>query len=158
MNFAKHSTLKSFDGTRYLSSPDKGLEYKGCLNDIVMVKRSKGSHTKRLYRLAIDDVIDSLMYLFYCDEEYGKLVIEGIVVYTSIAGCIIVGEDNLKEQLENEIVGSILSRTSLRVVNYIKGKEILFSSTQDHQHNVVLPMFGKDVSIGFERLVCKEVS
>lgn len=156
--YSKSVTLKNFSDDRYTKSFDSGLKYKCELNNIVIVERFKGSHAKKLFRFHIKEYVDYLVERFYLLEGKSKVCIEGIDIYVTISGMIVVGIDNLRASLECELVGSILSRSSLKVIRYDKGEEILFSNTKDEQSDILLPMFGSDITIGFERVVSKEVS
>lgn len=157
VQISKSIPLKSFSDDRYLKSTDSGLTYKGSLNGIAIVERCKGSHSKKIYRLDIKNLKDLLVDLFYDVDGCGRVSVEGIDVYVSISGNIVVGKDSLMSTLESELVGSVLSRTSLKVVNYLKGDELLLSSTRDNQGDISIPMFGKDIIVGFDRVVSKEV-
>ena len=155
--YSKVSSIRNFNEDRYLKSLDGSLEYRGSLNDIIMLRRKQGSHIKKVYKVSIEENIDSIIRLFYSDTDYGKMVISDIPIYISLSGKILDTEKDLKHYLEKELVGSLLSRTSLKVLHYERGNEILLSSTKDTQYDVVLPLFGKNFSVMFERVVVKEV-
>lgn len=155
--YSKQSSIRNFDENRYKKSIDTSLEYKGNLNDIILVKRKQGSHIKKVYKVSIEDTINKIMELFYSDTNYGMIIVANIPVFLTLSGKIVDNVGDLKYSLEKELVGSLLSRTSLKVLHYDRGNEILLSSTKDTQCDVVLPLFGKNVSINFERVVVKEV-
>ena len=157
MSYSKVASIRNFSEDRYLKSLDTSLEYKGVLNDIILVNRKQGSHIKKVYKVSIKENIDMLMDLFYSDTNYGKIVIADVPIYLSLSGKIIDTEEELRSSLERELVGSLLSRTSLKVINYDRGNEVLLSSTKDTQYSVILPLFDKNVSIDFNRVVIKEV-
>lgn len=157
LEFSKSASIRNFDEDRYLRSIDPSLEYRGMLNDILILSRRQGSHVKKIYRVSVKDTVNSLIKLFYSDTNYGKMLIEGIPVYMTLSGKIVNTEEELRFFLEKELVGSLLSRTSLKVLLYEKGEEIFLSSTKDEQSDVVLPLFDKNVSIHFDRVVIKEV-
>lgn len=157
ISYSKVATIRSFDDDRYLKSLDTSIEYKGILNDIIMIKRKQGSHVKKVYKVSIKENIDTLLDLFYSDTGYGKILIADVPIYISLSGKIVDSIEELKYFLERELVGSLLSRTSLKVLRYDKGNEILLSSTKDIQYSVILPLFDKNVSIDFNRVVIKEV-
>ncbi|MGV3076447.1 hypothetical protein ACEE21_15320 [Clostridium baratii] len=157
ISYSKTSSIRNFDENRYKKSIDTSLEYKGILNDIVLLKRKQGSHIKKVYKVSLKDTISKILELFYSDTNYGMIVVANIPVYLTLSGKIVDNIDDLKYSLEKELVGSLLSRTSLKVLRYERGNEILLSSTKDTQCDVVLPLFGKNVSINFERVVVKEV-
>lgn len=157
ITFSKESSIRNFSKDRYLKSLDTSLEYKGVLNGIILLKRKQGSHIKKVYKVSVNKVINMLLDLFYSNTDYGKIVVSDIPVYLSLSGKILDSVDDLRYSLEKELVGSLLSRTSLKVLHYERGNEILLSSTQDTQSDVTLPIFNKNVSIGFERVAVKEV-
>lgn len=157
INYSKTSSIRNFDSDRYLKSKDTSLEYKGVLNDIVLLKRKQGSHIKKVYKVCMKKLIDMIMNLFYSDTQYGMIVVANVPVYLTLSGKIVDSVDDLKYSLEKELVGSLLSRTSLKVLHYDRGNDLYLSSTKDTQSDVVLPLFGKNVGIGFERVVVKEV-
>ena len=157
ISYSKVASIRNFNEDRYLKSLDTSLEYKGSLNDIILIKRKQGSHVKKVYRVLIEENINTLLDLFYTNTDYGKILIADVPIYLSLSGKIVDSEEELRCSLERELVGSLLSRTSLKVIHYDKGNEILLSSTKDVQYSVVLPLFDKNVSIDFERVVIKEV-
>lgn len=157
ISYSKVASIRNFNEDRYLKSLDTSLEYKGSLNDIILIKRKQGSHVKKVYRVLIGENINTLLDLFYTNTDYGKILIADVPIYLSLSGKIVDSEEELRCSLERELVGSLLSRTSLKVIHYDKGNEILLSSTKDVQYSVVLPLFDKNVSIDFERVVIKEV-
>lgn len=157
VNLSKSTSIRSFDENRYLKSIDSSIEYVDSLNDIVIIRRKQGSHIKKIYKIDLSSIIDRMIEVFYSDGNCGKITIEGVSIYLSLSGKIMNSIEHLKNSLESELVGSILSRTSLKVLRYERGSEILFSSTKDTQYDVVLPLFGRNISIGFERVVIKEV-
>lgn len=157
ISYSKVSSIRNFSEDRYLKSIDSSLEYKGNLNDIIMIKRKQGSHIKKVYRVSIENSINILLELFYRNTNYGKMFIEDIPIYTTLSGRVVDSIEALRYSLEKELVGSLLSRTALKVLNYDRGNEILLSSTKDTQSDVILSAFSKNISINFERLVVKEV-
>lgn len=156
ISYSRDTSIRDFNEDRYLKSIDNSLEYKGNINDIILLKRRQGSHVKKIYRVNIKEVINSIINLFYTNSDYGKIDIEGVSVYLSLSGKILDSIEDLIFFLEKELVGSILSRTSLKVLKYKRGNEILLSSTKE-QNNIVLPIFNKSFNIQFERMVIKEV-
>ena len=157
ISYSKVSSIRNFNEDRYLKSVDSSLEYKGCLNSIVMLKRKQGSHIKKVYKVSIEDYLSTILRLFYSDTDYGKMVIADVPIYLTLSGKIVDTINDLKYFLEKELVGSLLSRSNLKVLHYEKGNEILLSSTKDTQSDVVLPLFDKNFSVMFERVVVKEV-
>lgn len=157
INFSKDASIRNFKEDRYLKSIDTSLVYIGCLNDIVLINRKQGSHVKKLFLINIQDMVNLIISLFYTNNEYGKIVVEGIPIYLTLSGQLVNSIDELKFYLEKELVGSLLSRSSLKVVNYDRGVKLLLSSTKDTQGVLYLPVFGKNIGISFERVVVKEV-
>lgn len=158
LGYAKSVSIRDFNEDRYLSSVDEGLEYLESLNGIALIIRKKGYHTKKVFKIDIGEVLDNIIGLFYKDSSnYGLATIEGNPVYVSLSGNIVSTESELRDCIERELIGTLVSRTTLKVVHYGRGDIILFSSTKDTQCDVILPMFGKDYVVSFERIAVKEV-
>ena len=138
ISYSKVASIRNFNEDRYLKSLDTSLEYKGSLNDIILIKRKQGSHVKKVYRVLIEENINTLLDLFYTNTDYGKILIADVPIYLSLSGKIVDSEEELRCSLERELVGSLLSRTSLKVIHYDKGNEILLSSTKDVQYSVFI--------------------
>ena len=153
---SKSSDLRNYDSSRYLKSVDTNTSYISEINDIILIKRKKSSHVKYIYRVNIEETIDSIIRTFY-DSGVGVLFIEHISVYLTMSGKVVISMSELRSSLEDELVGSLLSRTSLKVLDYERGKRILFTSTKDSQYNVMFTIFGRKFVVEFESVVAKEV-
>lgn len=153
----KGSSIRNFPGDRYLKSLDEGVEYIGELNDIVIIKRKQGSHMKNAYRVYIPDLLDMFHKLFYDDDGILTIDFENTKIFLTLSGRFVDSVEKLNECLERELVGSLLSRTSLKVFHYEKGNELLLSGTKDIQFSIILNIFGKNVSVDFNKAVVKEV-
>lgn len=158
ITYAKMSGIRDFKEGRYLKSVDPGLIYKGKLNGVVLLNKKQGSHNKKVFRVDIREVLDDLVETYYTNNEYGKIEIEDVPVYISMSGVIINDKQELIKTLERELVGSLLARTSLKVVRYKKGVEILLSSAKIEYSEVVLPIFNSEYTVRVDRVVFKEVS
>lgn len=157
LGFAKSSTIRGFSEDRYLSSLDEGIEFREMLNGTAIIKRKKGYHSKRLFSVNIGDIVDDIINVFYSDCTYGMALIENLPVFVSLSGNIVSSVKDLRVCLEKELLGTLLSRTQLRVVNYERGSLVIFSSTRDTQNDITLGIFGEDYIISFDRVTVKEV-
>lgn len=157
VEFAKNSNIRKFNAQRYEKSIDGSAEYVNEINGIVILKRKRSSHSRSLYKVPLRDVINNLLELYYGCDECGVLCIEGITAYLTLSGNVVDSIEDLKDELELELIGSLLSRTSLKVVRYAKGDEIIFSRTKDNQYDVVFSVFDSNFTVSFDRVVAKEV-
>lgn len=157
VEMSKNTGIRNFGEDRYLKSIDSMVEYVGELNDIVMIRRRQGSHVKKVFKINIGEKINLLYNLLYKDDGYLTFNMEDSKVYLTLSGRFVNSVEELKNCLESELVGSLLSRTCLKVFHYDKGNELLLSSTKDIQYSVVLSIFGKNITIIFDRVVVKEV-
>lgn len=158
LGYSKMTNIHSFDKDRYRKSIDESIIYAGKLNDTVLAKRKRGSHSKKIWQADLRKVLDLLYNTFYSvPDKYGCVEVEGRTFYMSISGKVVEGYETLMEMVETELVGSILSRTSLKVFLYEKGKELLLTSTKDDQYDVVLDLFGESIVVSFKLLAIKEV-
>lgn len=158
IEYSKTASVRDFKEDRYLKSLDVGVSYKGRLNGVILFEKKQGSHNKKIFRVDIKEVLDSLLEVYYTNNDYGKIEIEGIPVYISMSGILLNDRQELISILERELVGSLLSRTSLKVVRYEKGNEILLSSTKNEYTDIVLPVFNSEYMVMIERVVAKEVA
>ena len=157
LKVGKGTGIRNFSADRYLDSLDNGIEYLGGLNGIIIVRRRQGSHMKNAYRVSIKELLGMFHKLFYGENGLLRLDFEGNTVYLTLSGRYVDSVSKLNDYLERELVGSLLSRTSLKVFYYDRGNEILLSSTKDTVNSVFLSVFGKSVQIDFERAVVKVV-
>lgn len=157
VSLSRDSSIRDFSDDRYINSIDATLEYRGVLNDVVLLSKRKGAHDKKLYHIDIKGVLQNILDTFYSSEDFGKVEIEDKVIYVTLSGNIVNSMSELMEVLERELVGSILSRTSLKVISYNKGHNLYLSSTKDSSMIVNLPIFGSEYIINMDRVVFKEV-
>lgn len=135
-----------------------GSEYKGVINDIVVLKRKSGAHSKKIYRLNISEMVEMLWNEFYENERYGKIVIEGIPIYMTLSGNIVDSKRVLLRSIELELLSMVLSRSNLKILYGEEGKVVLFSSSKEIVFNIAVEAFGREFNINLERLVAKEVA
>lgn len=155
-NYAKKPCTKEFSRDRYIQSLDKNLKFNSCINNIYIVTKTVGSHSKFIYKLDIKKVTEMVLKSFYIQDK-GILNIEGVNFYLSLGGSIISNYDDLLFSIENSIIGSTLSRTGMKVVAYIENDFMLLSSTKDSDYCIVYDMFDEVLKFSLERVVSKEV-
>ena len=133
-------------------------EYKGIINDTVIIKRKAGSHSKKIYRLDVENMIDILVEEFYLKSGYGKISIEGIDVYMTLSGKVVDNLNALKRSLELELINIILTRSNLKVLYRVDSKAVFFVSSKEVVFNIAIEAFNKEFKIELKRLVAKEVA
>lgn len=148
--------FRKFPADRYLKSMDTVVEYLGELNGIVMYHQMATKQFKYFYYLNIEELINNLVDVFYCDSSH-SLVVEGLEVYCDLSGTLVIGIEELKDCLESELVGAILARVSrLKVVKYEKGKSILLTSPKKDDRDIIFEIFQRNVTIHLRRVVAKK--
>lgn len=133
-------------------------EYKGIINDTVIIKRKARSHSKKIYRLDVENMIDILVEEFYLKSGYGKISIEGIDVYMTLSGKVVDNLNALKRSLELELINIILTRSNLKVLYRVDSKAVFFVSSKEVVFNIAIEAFNKEFKIELKRLVAKEVA
>lgn len=154
------TNYRCFPDTRYLASMDKTLEYVGTVNGIVLCKFVNSKRKKYVYHVDIGSFVDSIVDLFYIqgDESKAARSFFDKMVYVTLSGREVIGEDNLRAMLENEIVGSLLARKQrVKVLNYNRGKDMLIASTNEDEQSIIFPIFGMDITLDLQRVVFKRV-
>ena len=157
VDYTKEASIRDFKEDRYLKSMDVGFNYVGELKGVVLYSKKQGSHYKKIYSVDIRGVLDNIISIFYKDDGFGKISIEGNILYVSMSGVILKDFAELRDILERELVGSLLSRSALKVVKYERGERILLSSTKTDYSEIILPIFNSEYTIEVKRLVTKEV-
>lgn len=156
-SFAKTGSMHSFSKDRYKKSLNTSVEFVEKINDIIVIKKKENSHIKRVFSFSIEDALETILDLFYSDDSKAILSIAGVTMYSTMAGKIVDSREELMKSLEYELIGSLLSRTSLKLFKYDEGEILYFSSIKDEQRDVCIEIFGKSVFFPFNRLVVKEV-
>lgn len=158
---AKVSTktnYRCFPDTRYQASVDHTLEYAGSVNNIVLCKFINSKRKKFIYSLDMSRLIEDIINHFYRVNGIACRDFFGAPVYVTLSGREVIGVENLKSMLENELVGSLLTRmVHIKVLKYEKGKEFLVSSTSDEESKIIFPIFGEDVPLSFQRVVTRRI-
>lgn len=155
---SKNCHVKNFKEDRYKSSLDKTLSYISRIDDIVRCKAIGVKRKKYAYLIDIVDVLSKIFSMFYDKEGVAQREIDGVPIYCSLSGQILLSKDELFETLEREIVGTLLAlRTNLKVLNYERGKELVVTSTRVYEPEVIIQMFQAGVHIPMKKLMIGRV-
>lgn len=155
---AKGRKMRRFSKDRYKNSLDLELEYQGTLNGIVLVHFKNQRLRRVVYSVDIQGFINKLVDSFYKENSVCCKNIAGNNVYVTLSGYIAFGLEELKEQLETEIVGAIFARSvKLHCLHYDFGSMLLVTSSREIETSVFFDMFGSQVMLDFKRLVLKRV-
>lgn len=158
LGLSKSSSIRNLGGDRYKKSLETSLEYIDIINGILLVRTKKGSRSRLVYNLDIRKTIKTILNLFYSSSKYGRIDIEGVVVYISLSGKIVNSVDELIGCIEDELIGSLLARnSSFKVLSYVRGKEIIFTNTKELGYDITLPLFDRDFVLELDNIVTKEV-
>jgi len=155
----KTCRYRNFNEDRYKSSLDEGISYEGSINNIITY-RSKKKLRRYFYYIDLSNYLKHFIDFVYNqeDSEGLKVNIEGETVYCTLAGNTVIGEEELLETLEREIVGSLLSKNpGIKVVVYEKGSNIILSSTKDDEDGLLFEIKGKSLKIEFDKRVAKRI-
>lgn len=150
--------IKRFTHARLMRTMDKSLEYKGCINNIVIYKKARSQHNRFFYYLDFKKVNSFLLRTLYYENEFccNHIKIEEFDVFISLSKTLCLGEDALFEKLEPEILSIVLTKiASFRIVTYEKGEGVLLSCSRSLENIIEFEAFGTKGVIELERRVAK---
>lgn len=154
---SKSCHARDYDTNRYKNSLDKTVSYVGRIGDIVKCKYVSKKRRKCIYLLDIEDILSRVYTMFYDEDGIARRVIYEEVVYCTLSGKLVCSKQELYEVLEREIIGKLLAlRTNLKVLHYVRGAELLVTSTQDSEPSIILNMFKAGIYLPFKRLIMGE--
>ena len=157
-NLSKNCHVRNFDADRYKNSMDKTLSYVGKIGDIIKCKSISKRRKKYAYVLDIEDFLEKLYEMFFSDEGIASRVIYEDIVYCSFSGQLVCDKRELLGLLEKELIGSLLSlRTNFKVLNYVRGKELILSSTSGDEPVVILSLFKTGIYVPLTRMIIGRV-
>lgn len=134
---------------------DNTIDVLNTLDRITIVSRKQGYHAKNLYSLDVNKFVQTVWKTFY---ETGKARIKGKKnYYLTLSGLVLKGDKEIKDYLEAELITALTSTLRLKVVRYVKGKQIIYSSTKTAIPNSKITIFGKQLKLNFQRQTVKEV-
>lgn len=119
--------FKGYPSTRYEDSFDDTVEYMCVFNNIVVYKPLKESHSRVVYELRVDNLLKKFEKEFYT----GRLnrVIGGRNCYITLSGRLFFSKGEAMECIEDELVGSFLSRMQqINVMYYKRGSKMLLTT------------------------------
>ena len=146
---------RNFSKDRYKNSLDTSIEYDCMLNNVLLYKRVSGRSTKKFFFLNLRETITRLIEQFYTSGERNKIMGD-YTVYCSLSGNLIIGEDELYDTLEREIVGAILARSqNMKVAVYEHNENMIVTASRDLDEGFTLSIFDEDFPIVFKKIISK---
>ena len=125
----KSLRFRSYPEDRYLKSMDETISYVCDMNGILVYKLLEGKVNKVFYEIDLDKVLREVVSRLYVEKYYR--CIGGVDVYCTLSGKLVFDLNDLMENLENEIVGFILSRLqTMRVFMYERGSKIILVASR----------------------------
>lgn len=159
LELKKKCKYRNFSEDRYKSSMDETIEYVCTLRNTILYKSLTKRTLRLLYKLDLKATLDYMIERFYngsCREA--KTVVEGIDVYCTLSGQIVSGMKELRDTLENEIVGTVLSRLSvLMVVVYSRGDYMILSSSREMYSTLPIEFLDDVINLEFKEVPSKRV-
>lgn len=132
----KQLRFKSYPSDRYVDSFDNSVEYMCEFNGIVIYKNRRAKGNKVIYEINIEDLLKKFKKTFY--KGILNRNIGGVDCYVTLSGKLVIGEDELYDYIEDDLIGSILSRLpQMGVMRYERGKSILLTSSAPMTRTVV---------------------
>ena len=155
----KQCHYRSFSDDRYQKSMDPNIEYQGMFHGVLLYRVVTKRGSRYFYSINIKKIIEDIVENFYLKpDNEAHTVVEGVDVYCSLSGKFLMGIENLKRALENEIIGSILAKmTIFRVIRYERGVNILLSATKETDVRFPIEVFGHTYFVGFDRVPSKRL-
>lgn len=156
--FAKDCPMRRFSGDRYKDSWDNDIVYEGMVNDIA-VCRFKNTRIRRyIYSIDIQSLLDDIVKTFYQDGMIGYRKIHTVPVYVSFSGQICYSLEELKSNVENELLGAMFARVvSLNCIDYDRGKRILLSSSKVDEVGIIFNIFETKIQMPLRKHVVRKV-
>lgn len=126
------------------SSGDKYIVKSGEVHDTLIYNLNKSNVRRYFYSLNLSDMISNILNCFYgekqdtCNCWYREpkkqlqtyADIEERRIYCTTSGTIVEGIEKLKDKLEIDLLGHLLSRNNMfKLVSYEKGKLVVFSTS-----------------------------
>lgn len=141
---------------------NSSVKFIGKIGTSFVVEKKIGSHKKYFYRLDLQLLMREMIEKFYSKSrantgEYPSLDIEGNRFYKSINGNIYNDINELKKELELEIIYYICRETGLNILFYNKGFDVVFESSRERNVKVVLNAYNKKVKLDLVPTVVKEI-
>lgn len=155
---SKSCKMRDLGEDRYKNSMDKTLQFSSRIGDIVTCKTLGIRRKRYAYVLDIRSLVDKLFIMFYSDDGIAVRTFFGSDVYCSFSGGIFFNKEDLYSALEREVIGTVLAiKSNLKVLKYNKGKDIILSSTNVNETNLILSIFKAGVCIPLRRLTIRIV-
>lgn len=159
LELKKRCRYRNFTSDRYKDSIDETIEYVCTIRNTILYKSLTKRTLRILYKVNIRETLDYMIERFYngsCKEA--KTMVEGIMVYCTLSGQIVAGTEELRETLENELMGTILARVSvLKVVVYEKSESVILSSSREINNPLPIEFLDDAINIEFREIPSKRV-
>lgn len=155
----KGCRYRNFPGDRYKKSMDTSVEYRGMLSGTLLYKLLSRRGVKCFYLIDIRGMLNSIIQDCYLRESCeAHIVVEGVDIFCTLSGRIAVGMQEMRDALENDILGALLSKVStFKVVRYERGVDMIISSTRETDMRFPVEVFGCTYYLDFERVPSKRV-
>ena len=155
---ASKCTIRKISEMRIDKAKDDTIDYQSMINDIVIYRKWKNQHTKLFYMVDIKETLTKILKQMYETDTgyFNHVIIEDHDVYVSLSGDIVVGEKNLLDTLEFELLCTLIkSVVSFKIVDHIKGEKLLLSSSKEVPDTFTLESFGTSIDIDLQQKTSK---
>lgn len=149
--------FKAYPRDRYMEAFDTSVEYLCDFRGIVVYKRPEAKTGKVIYEIDLKEILNRFKKIFYSGILNRN--IGGLECYISLSGKLSFSEAEAMDNLETEIVGSILSRLQqMGVMLYEKGTRLLMTASSPMSRtSMVLSILDRPFPIEMRHRVAKLV-
>ena len=144
---------------RYEDYWDKSVNYLSMINGILIYSNSSSHPVRKcFYVVNIKDIVMNVIaHIYKSPDTTLTLNIEGVGVYCSSSGRIVIGEKNLAKELEDEILVALFDKRYL-LVKYTKGVNAILSLTRESMSgDEYISVEGIYVPLELERISARRV-
>ena len=136
-------------------SMESTVKFVGYHNDIVMIMRQQGYHSKDLYKIDVKTLTNLIVKTYY-NRGKGMIKAQG-QYFLTLSGDTVDSMEEAIKQIEAEIVYTILNRNGVKVVHYEPQGYIILSTTKKTPPKIAVNIFGKELPIQVKRVAVKEI-
>ena len=144
---------------RYEDYWDRGINYHCMINGILIYSNSSSHPIRKcFYEVNIKDIVTNvILHIYKSPDSTLSLNIDGVGVYCSSSGKIVIGEENLAKELEVEILAVLFDKRYL-LVKYTKGVDAILSLTRESMlGDEYISVDGRFVPLELERISARRV-
>lgn len=150
----KSLKFRNYPPDRVYKSKVNSIKYLGECNGIVIYKKGSSKSAKAFYEINVQEVVSDIIKYFY--RGILNRSINGLNVNCSLSGQLICDYDELFNQLENEVLGCIVSKyQAVGVVNYVRNKSLLLVGSMSMTNTVTLNILSKEFVIKMKQKSAK---